>query len=388
MAYDKKMMSRKERRERLKEATHKRCAEMKKMREVIMPSPILATTHKITFDFVPLHNPYDVRRYLKEWNSDLKDPADVEEYNAVERLICRIRETDDHLYAKYPPCEKSCIGVSYSGGYDSTLLVANAAANGEIVVPLVVGVNIDMTAMWVMAELTLLELRRKYPYRICKPISPVRLDYASSENIYGYRLQPSVAYSLAFIGDVLRKNLKEIQVGFICKDECISFLDEFVDLYKAANKFIYPYEKPPVPLTFPLKKLVKSEIVAQLEDKHILKFSMSTCEHPSSIILGNGHGMLVYLAPCSDEDCCNSCLALRHTPNRAHHFDSALLATFGDDVFPNMDTIAETIEQACNKDHTECLESDVVKPLKRKHSVNSNLGRNMNKQNKKIKGTK
>lgn len=363
------MISKKERSERLKESTLKRRAEMKKMREAIMLPPISATTHKITFDFVPLHNPYSVQRYLREWNSDLKDPEDVKGYDAVERLIRRIRETDDHLYAEYPSCEKSCIGVSYSGGYDSTLLVANAAEKGEIVVPLIVGVNNDITAMWVMAELNLLELRRKYPNSICKPVTPVRLDYAGSEDFYGYRLQPSIAYSLAFIGDVLRKNLKEIQVGFICKDECISFLDEFVGLYKAANKFIYPYEEPPVPLTFPLKKLVKSEIVRQLKDKHILKFPMSTCEQPSGIVLGNGHGMLVYLAPCSgDECCCNSCRALHHIPNRAHHFDSALLATFGDDEFPIMDTIAEAIEQKFHidkaNDPVESLLNDEATPEK------------------------
>lgn len=357
---------RSERRERLKESTLKKRAEMKKMREAFMLPPISATTHKITFDFVPLHNPYFVQRYLREWNSDLIDPVDVKSYNAVERLIRRIRETDDHLYAEYPPCEKSCIGVSYSGGYDSTLLIANAAEKGEIVVPLIVGVNTDITAMWVMAELTLLELRRKYPNSICKPVTPVRLDYAGSEDFYGYRLQPSVAYSLAFIGDVLRKNLKEIQVGFICKDECISFLDEFVDLYKAANKFIYPYEEPPVPLTFPLKKLVKAEIVKQLKEKHILKFPMCTCEQPEGIVLGNGHGMLVYLAPCKD---CNSCRALRHTPNRAHHFDYALLATFGDGEFPIMDTIAEAIESKYHietaNDATECCEEAIVGPKKK-----------------------
>lgn len=308
----------------------------------ILKQPIKVTTDNITFDFVDLHNPFAVRRHLKEWDKSLLSAEDVEKFDS-ERLINRIREKDEDLFAELPTkCEKSCVGICYSGGYDSTLLVANAAEAGETIVPIIAGVNRNFPCIWIMAELVLLQLRRKYPHRICKPVMPTRIDFAFTDPSFcGYRMQPSIAFTLAYVDANVKKCLREIQVGFICKDECNSFLDEFINLYEATNKFIYPYDAPAIPLKFPLRKFVKDVIVNQLDNKKILNFAMCTCENPEGVIVGNEHGIIVYFTPCTG---CNSCNALKHTPMFDNRYGRALLATFGDDDFPIMADVSAVIK--------------------------------------------
>ena len=324
-----------------KKKSDKKVSAFRKMQE-IFKQPIKVTTDNITFDFVDLHNPFAVRRHLKEWDKSLLSAEDVEKFDP-ERLINRIREKDDDLFAELPTnCEKSCVGICYSGGYDSTLLVANAAEAGETIVPIIAGVNRHNPCIWIMAELVLLQLRRKYPHRICKPVMPTRIDFAFTDpSFYGYRMQPSIAFTLAYVDANVKKCLREIQVGFICKDECNSFLDEFINLYEATNKFIYPYDAPAIQLKFPLRKFVKGEIVNQLDNKKILNFAMCTCENPEGVIVGNEHGVIVYFTPCKG---CNSCNALKHTPMFDNRYERALLATFGDDDFPIMDDVSAVIK--------------------------------------------
>ena len=255
---------------------------------------------------------------------------------SVNRLISDIRETDEKFYAPTPSKPDSCVGICYSGGYDSILCIAKAAEKGETVLPIRLGVNEHMDAMWVLAEYALLKLRRKYKNRICRAITPIsNIDYGC--NVLGYKIQPALAYSLAFISDDLRPTLKEIQVGFICKDECISFLEEFEDLYKAARKFVMPFDNYlTIPLKYPLKKYCKDRITDALKELGLYdEIPMVTCERPECSILGNPNGFIVMVVPCDDG--CMSC----------HSFDTAdkyrrgcpIIATFGIEGLPTMDAI-------------------------------------------------
>lgn len=250
----------------------------------------------------------------------------------VNSLINRIRDKDEELYASYPGKDGTCIGVCYSGGYDSILLIAEAAERGETVVPIRLGVNGYMAGMWILAEYALLKLRRKYPKRICEAVTPIEImEFSSKEEICGYRLQPSIAFSLAFIGEYTREKLKEIQVGFICKDECISFLEEFEELYHAANKFVMPYDGGDVLLTYPLKKFVKAEIIRKLDNLGLIdSIPMITCEQPESYIVGNKNGVVVVVEPCAS---CMSCHTME-VANRSR-VDAPVIAVFGTENSPS-----------------------------------------------------
>ena len=278
------------------------------------------------------------------WNFDTKEVLPIFEQELVEFLntttshkyklndseipdiIDMIYTTDCQCYAEESLNPSECVGVCYSGGYDSVLLIAEAAARGESVLPIRLGINEHQKGTWILAEYALLCLRRKYPGKIYRAIWPVeRIDYSGGQCARGYYIQPAIAYSLAFIGESERACLKEIQAGFICKDECISFLDEFTNLYHAANKFIMPYDKPNIPLTFPLKKYVKSEIIQRLKSLGLFRtIPMITCEHPESHIMWNDDGVIVLVEPCTT---CMSC----HTMTTADEVRqrSVIIATFG-----------------------------------------------------------
>ncbi len=244
----------------------------------------------------------------------------------VKSLINRIRDKDEELYASYPTKDGTHVGVCYSGGYDSILLIAEAVERGEIVVPIRLGVNGYMAGMWILAEYALLKLRRKYPKRICRAVTPIEImEFSGKEEFRGYRLQPSIAFSLAFIGEDIREKLKEIQVGFICKDECISFLAEFEGLYHAANKFVMPYDGGDVPLTYPFKKFIKMEIIRRLDNLGLMdSIPMITCENPESYMVGNEDGVVVVVEPCAK---CMSCHTME-VANRSR-VDAPVIAVFG-----------------------------------------------------------
>lgn len=292
----------------------------------------------ITFDYMDKMDVASVEKQLMKWDASLKEIEYIPDFD-VYNLIQEIREKDCDLYADYPNTPQSCIGITFSGGYDSTLLVSEAVRKGQTVIPIQVGIKTHAKGMWIIMELTLLDLRRKYPKRICKAICPVpRIEFMGDIN--GYYIQPTIAYSLAFIDQTIRELLREIQVGFICKDECISYLDEFIGLYKATREFIHPLDVEPVPLTFPLKKTLKWQVLQKLKNNGIYKIPLSTCEHPEEIILGNEHGVIVYMAPCCE---CPSCWTL----NRAiddDRYKKAIVATFGDDKMPIMDNVIEALK--------------------------------------------
>ena len=304
---------------------------------------IKTSVERITFDYMDKMDDVAVEKQLMKWDASLKEIEYIPDFD-VHRLIREIREKDCDLYADYPDTPQSCIGVTFSGGYDSTLLVSEAVRKGQTVIPIQVGVNTHAKGMWIIMELTLLDLRRKYPKRICKAICPVP-HIEITGNIIGYCIQPTIAYSLAFIDQTKRELLREIQVGFICKDECISYLDEFVELYKAARKFIQPLDDvEPTPLTFPLKKTLKWQVLQKLENNGIYKIPLFSCENPEEVILGNKHGVIVYMAPCCR---CPSCWTLNWATDDGRD-KKAIVATFGDDKMPIMDDIIEALKQTPN----------------------------------------
>lgn len=275
--------------------------------------------------------------------------------DTVNFLINRIRDKDEELYASYPGKDGTCVGICYSGGYDSILLIAEAAERGETVVPIRLGVNGYMVGMWILAEYALLKLRRKYPKRICKAVTPIEImEFSNTEEFCGYRLQPSIAFSLAFIGVYTREKLKEIQVGFICKDECMSFLAEFEGLYHAANKFVMPYDGGDIPLTYPLKKFVKSEILRRLDNLGLINsIPMITCENPHSYMVGSKDGIVVVVEPCAR---CMSCHTME-TANRSR-VDAPVIAVFGTEESPSCCVIDRMLHEVIEDPHDNILCED------------------------------
>ena len=328
----------------------------KRLKKELKAPVIEYTTKNVSFIYTKGYNVSDMRKYLckadktlRYYESTASDPK---------WLINRIRETDEDLYAHIPKEDKSCVGICYSGGYDSVLLIARAAEEGKTIIPIRLGANSDFKGVWVMAELALLQLRRKYPHRICKAITPIaNIEYSWEEEFCGYRLQPSIAFSLGFMGDRARKAISEIQMGFICKDECMSFIPEFEALYKAAKAFAMPYEEEPIPLKYPLKKLVKSMVASELYAKGLYnEIAMVTCEQPLWTIVGNENGAIVYVEQCGS---CMSCHTFE-TADRERK-ESGLLAVFGNDNMPDAQTayrnVRRTEKEVCaNEIPVDCMD--------------------------------
>ena len=261
--------------------------------------------------------------------------------DTVKSLINRIRDKDEELYASYPGNDGTCVGICYSGGYDSILLIAEAAERGETVVPIRLGVNGFMEGMWILAD--------------CKAVTPIEImEFSNTEEFCGYRLQPSIAFSLAFIGEYTREKLKEIQVGFICKDECISFLAEFEGLYHAANKFVMPYDGGDIPLTYPLKKFVKMEIIRRLDNLGLIdSIPMITCENPHSYMVGSKDGIVVVVEPCAR---CMSCHTME-TANRSR-VDAPVIAVFGTEKSPSCHVIDRMLHEVIEDPRNNILCED------------------------------
>lgn len=301
------------------------------------PCFILDTFSYLNVEPDKLNFPALVKKFptLKEYDS----------YESVENLIRNICYTDESLYAKFDNQKGSYVGVCFSGGYDSTLCVARAIEQGKTVVPIILGVNHCFAGMWVLIEYSLLQLRRRYPRKITRAhVSISNIEFSDLSEFSGYRMQPSIAFSLGFINDALQKCLEEIQVGFICKDECISFLDEFENLYRAAFKFREPFHGEPVPLAYPLKKYVKSRVIEGLLSRSLLdSVAMLTCENPISKIFSNKNGTIVCVMPC---EYCMSCKYMDATNSKIK--SQSLLVVFGNEKMPSLSEVEAILKEEFN----------------------------------------
>ncbi len=92
-------------------------------------------------------------------------------------------------------------------------------------------------------------------------------------------------------------NIDEIQLGYVCGDDAISYLDDIKKLFKKYNKFS---NKKFPKINFPLIKTLKKEITYKLPEKY-KKFTIS-CEDPR-IIKNDDDDFLIYKL-CGDCDVC------------------------------------------------------------------------------------
>jgi 7-cyano-7-deazaguanine synthase in queuosine biosynthesis len=224
--------------------------------------------------------------------------------------------TDDLIIKNVKSANSKPVVVSWTGGLDSTYLVWKLLSLGYRVNPVyVAGMQSEYQ---VMAEKQAL----KNLFQVFKEENtniPVRLSdlfilqsghYLRSDFIL--QQVPDILHGMGKVATFIDNSC--CAIGYVMNDDAISYLDDIRAIWKTLGKFTKSGKFPP--LIFPLKKVSKHQILAQLPEA-LLK-EISFCEEPD---LKDDHGKSVY-KPCRE---CTSCKRMLTVTSRHNdHYKEVL----------------------------------------------------------------
>lgn len=170
------------------------------------------------------------------------------------------------------------VGLLYSGGKDSTCRLLELLEQGENVVPIVNTFNSHNSTDLLLRDITTV-------YNLCKiyetknfkgtlfrPRFLTYLNYNFDHDYLGLNQQPYNMMSLTVLGRDFLNNCKCIECCLINGDMAVSYISEMKELYKTAMKFNYHVVNGDVksipPLVFPYTKLIKDDIIDNLEMRY------------------------------------------------------------------------------------------------------------------------
>ena len=195
------------------------------------------------------------------------------------------------------------VAVLFSGGLDSTYLIWKTLKEDNEVYP--VYVEIENNGNKTILEknrikLLVKEFRKEftnekdYSGRRIHDIEYVlRVSVSTSESSLFFKQIPIWMFGTAFLQSL---SIDEIQIGYVANDDAISYLDDIRKIYWSYQTICEPMKK----LTFPLSKIRKIEMAAQLPKKYLeLIYS---CENPR--IIGSVDAEKIEYEPCCG---CASC---------------------------------------------------------------------------------
>lgn len=214
------------------------------------------------------------------------------------------------------------IGVVYSGGYDSTVLMLNALLNGETVKPIIFNFSQDD----IVRAINLSILKNHFGEKL---LQPIWFDlFGLQEGMCGKQCtqQLVIHNMLTYLSDGILKSLKEIQIGYVMNDDAISFQDELKSVVSTSFKI---QNKTNVPVTYPLiqkHKYFIDEFISQHLGKNHLCLS---CESPDFQYYKDSEALYVFTTVCNK---CHSCaqakyLMLNFYNNNSNNNDNLVLAT-------------------------------------------------------------
>ena len=195
------------------------------------------------------------------------------------------------------------VAILFSGGLDSTYLVWKNLTDGNEVYPIYIEIeNNDKKTMLEKNRIKLLwkEFNNEFHYN--KPLNKsllhdiqyvLKVSVSSNEDSLYFKQIPIWMFAMAFLQSL---SIDEIQIGYVANDDAISYLDDIRKIYWSYQTICEQMKK----LTFPLSKIRKIEMAAELPKKYLeLIYS---CENPR--IIGSVDAEKIEYEPCCG---CASC---------------------------------------------------------------------------------
>ena len=188
------------------------------------------------------------------------------------------------------------IGVLFSSGLDSTYLVYKNLKEGNVVYPIYIEIenNVNKTIIEKnRIELLYKKFYEEFQFNI-KPIKYVmKTNVNAREDSIHLKQVPVWILGLLFSQGL---DVEEIQIGYVCGDDSTSYIKDMKKIY-------YSYERISdklIPISFPLTKKKKWEIISKLPEKYH-KYIYS-CECPD--IIGNEKDEFIEYHACCE---CTAC---------------------------------------------------------------------------------
>jgi hypothetical protein len=191
------------------------------------------------------------------------------------------------------------VAVLFSGGLDSTYLVWKNLKDGNTVIPIYV--EIENNQVKTILEKNRIKLlwkefdkefnnKNDYSYPRIEPIEyAIKIAVDANEGSLYFKQVPIWIFSVVFLQGM---NVDEVQIGYVCNDDAISYLEDIQNIYNAYQ----PISKPMKPLVFPITKMKKFEMAEELPEQY-RKYIFS-CENAT--IIGKEDNEFIEYEPCCE----------------------------------------------------------------------------------------
>lgn len=217
--------------------------------------------------------------------------------------------------------KQDSIGVVYSGGYDSTVLMLNALLKGETVKPIIFNFSQDD----IIKAINLSILKSRFGDKLLAPVWFGLLGLQEGMCAKVCTQQLVIHNYITYISDDILKSLKEIQIGYVMNDDAVSFQDELKNVVSTGFQI---QDKTNVPVTYPLiqkHKYFIDEFISQHLGKNHLCLS---CELPDFQYYKDSEALYVFTTVCNK---CHSCAQAKYLMlnfyNNNNNNDNLVLAT-------------------------------------------------------------
>ena len=199
----------------------------------------------------------------------------------------------------YPEFLKTgSIGIVYSGGYDSTVLMLQALMNGETVKPIIFNFAQDD----IIKAVNLSILKNRFGENL---LEPIWFDFFGLQGgMCGTQCTQQLAIHnmLTYLSNDVLKSLKEIQVGYVMNDDAVSFQEELKGVVSTGFKI---QDKVNVPITYPLIQKHKYYIDDFIQQHLGFNHLCLSCQFPSFNYYKDSDALYIITTTCND---CTSCL--------------------------------------------------------------------------------
>ena len=199
----------------------------------------------------------------------------------------------------YPEFLKTgSIGIVYSGGYDSTVLMLQALMNGETVKPIIFNFAQDD----IIKAVNLSILKNRFGENLLEPIWFGFFGLQGGMCGTQCTQQLAIHNMLTYLSNDVLKSLKEIQVGYVMNDDAVSFQEELKDVVSTGFKI---QDKVNVPITYPLIQKHKYYIDDFIQQHLGFNHLCLSCQFPSFNYYKDSDALYIITTTCND---CTSCL--------------------------------------------------------------------------------
>ena len=199
----------------------------------------------------------------------------------------------------YPEFLKTgSIGIVYSGGYDSTVLMLQALMNGETVKPIIFNFAQDD----IIKAVNLSILKNRFGENL---LEPIWFDFFGLQGgMCGTQCTQQLAIHnmLTYLSNDVLKSLKEIQVGYVMNDDAVSFQEELKGVVSTGFKI---QDKVNVPITYPLIQKHKYYIDDFIQQHLGFNHLCLSCQFPSFNYYKDSDALYIITTTCND---CTSCM--------------------------------------------------------------------------------